>query len=162
MELCKAVKDRRSIRKYKRDKVPEDELAKLLESARIAPSAANRQAYKLIVVKDQATRDKLVPACKNQGFVADAQVFIAGIEDPAQKWSEIDLTIAVDHITLAAHAAGLGTCWIGAFDPAQVASILGVPSDRKVGICLTLGVPDESPDARARKPLGELVSYEKY
>lgn len=162
MDVTTAIKGRRSIRKYKKKDIPEDVLNELLDAARAAPTAANRQSWELIVVKDPKLRAELVAACKNQKFVEDASVFIAGIEDPEQKWSKVDVSIVIDHITLEAHAKGLGTCWIGAFDPAKVAEILNVPSNRVVAVGLTLGYPDETPEARTRKHLNELVHYDSY
>lgn len=162
MDVTTAIKGRRSIRKYKKKDLPEDVLNDLLDAARTAPTAANRQAWELVVVKDPALRAELVPACKNQKFVEEASVFIAGIEDPEQKWSRVDVSIVIDHITLEAHAKGLGTCWIGAFDPARVGEILKVPANRNVAVCLTLGYPDETPEARTRKHLNELVHYNTY
>ncbi len=162
MDVTTAIRTRRSIRKYKRKEIPENVLKELLEVARTAPSAANRQAWELIVVKDQKLKAELVPACKNQKFVEDCSVFLVALEDPEQKWSRVDVTIMMDHITLAAHEKGLGTCWIGAFDKDKVGTLLGAPANRTVAVCLTLGYPDESPEARPRKPLEELVHYDHY
>jgi nitroreductase len=162
MDVTTAIKGRRSIRKYVKKDLPEKTLSEVLEAARAAPSAANRQSWELVAVKDPELKAELVAACKNQKFVEDCSVFLAGIEDPQQKWGKVDLTIAIDHITLEAHARGLGTCWIGAFDPAKVGEILGVPANRQVAVCLTLGYPDEAPEARTRKHLNELVHYDRY
>jgi nitroreductase len=84
------------------------------------------------------------------------------IEEPAQKWSRVDATIMLDHVTLEAHEKGLGTCWIGAFDKAQVGALLGVPPNKEVMACMTLGYPDEDPEARPRKPVGELFYHDRY
>jgi nitroreductase len=162
MDVTTAIKGRRSIRKYKKKELPENTLKEVLEDARIAPSAANRQAWELVVVKDAKVKADLVPICKNQKFVEECSVFLAAIEDPEQKWSKVDVSIMMDHITLAAHEKGLGTCWIGAFDKEKVGALLGVPSNRSVAVCMTLGYPDESPEARPRKPLEELVHYNHY
>lgn len=162
MDVTTAIKGRRSIRKYKKKDLPEDVLREVLEAGRTAPTAGNRQSWELVVVQDAKLRAELVAACKNQKFVEEAAVFLAGIEDPEQKWSKVDLTIVMDHISLEAHSKGLGTCWIGAFDPARVGEVLGVPSNRTVAVCMTLGYPDESPEARTRKHLNELVHYNQY
>lgn len=162
MDVTTAIRTRRSIRKYKRKDIPENVLKELLEAARTAPSAANRQAWELIVVKDPALKAELVPICKNQKFVEDCPVFLVALEDPEQKWSRVDVAIMMDHITLAAHEKGLGTCWIGAFDKEKVGELLGVPTTRTVTVCLTVGYPEESPEARPRKPLEELVHHDRY
>lgn len=162
MDVATAIRTRRSIRRYKRKDIPEDVLRDVLEAARLAPSAANRQAWELIVVKDRELRAQLVPLCKNQKFVEECPVFLVAIEDPSQKWSRVDATIMLDHVTLEAHEKGLGTCWIGAFDKAKVGELLKVPPNKEVMACLTLGYPDEDPDARPRKPLEDLMYIDHY
>jgi nitroreductase len=162
MDVGTAIRTRRSIRRYKKQDIPEDMLRDVLEAARLAPSAANRQAWEMIVVKDPKLRQELVPMCKNQKFVAECPVLLVAIEEPAQKWSRVDATIMLDHVTLEAHEKGLGTCWIGAFDKAQVGALLGVPPNKEVMACMTLGYPDEDPEARPRKPVGELFYHDRY
>ncbi len=162
MDVTTAIRTRRSVRRYKRKDIPDNVLKEVLEAARLAPSAANRQAWELIVVKDPVLKAELVPLCKNQKFVEECSVFLVAVEDPQQKWSRVDVTIMMDHITLAAHEKGLGTCWIGAFDKEKVGEVLGVPGNRTVTVCLTLGYPDESPEARPRKSMDELVFENRY
>lgn len=162
MDVMTAIKGRRDIRKYKRKKIPRKDLEEILEAARLAPSGANRQFWKMVVVQDEDRKRGLLPICKNQTFIDDCSAFIAGIDDPAQKWYRVDVAIAFDHLSLAAHARGLGTCWIGAFDPEKVAEYLGVPKGMVVTVCMTLGYPDEAPDARARKESKELFHWERY
>lgn len=162
MDVTTAIKTRRSIRKYKRKDIPENILKDVLEAARLAPSAAGKQSWELIVVSDPKLKAELVPMCKNQKFVEECSVFLAALEDPEQKWSKVDLTIMMDHVSLEAHDKGLGTCWIGAYDKDKVGALLGVPANRIVSVCMTLGYPDENPDARGRKTIEELVHYNKY
>lgn len=157
-----AIEGRRSIRKYKKKMILENDLMEILEAARLAPTGANRQFWKMIVVLDDAKKRALVSLCKGQKFIEDCSAFIAGVDDLSQKWNRVDLAIAFDHLTLAAHSKGLGTCWIGAFDPEKVAEYLEVPKGQVVTACMTLGYPDEAPDARSRKPIEELFHWEKY
>jgi nitroreductase len=162
MSIFETIRDRRSIRTYKGERIPKDKLDKLLETARLAPSAANRQVWKFIVVEDEQIKNQLVTACNNQAFVGTASQVIAGIGDPAQKWHQVDLAIALEHIVLEAVELGLGTCWIGAFNEDEVKKILKIPQDKKVVALLTVGVPAESPAARPRKALEEIVAYDEY
>jgi nitroreductase len=157
-----AIKNRRSIRKYQAKEIPHDVLLQVLESARLAPSGANRQPFQLIVVTDIEKKKGLVPLCKNQHFVEEASVFIAGVDDPQQKWSRVDLSIALDHLSLAALEHGLGTCWVGAFDAEKLASYLEVPKDKVITVCMSIGYPDESPEARTRKSMAEIVFWNSY
>ncbi|MDW5550380.1 nitroreductase family protein [Methanosarcina sp.] len=156
------IKNRRSIRTYKSERIPQEKLEKLLEAARLAPSAANRQNWKFIVVENEQVKKQLVTACNNQAFVGTASHIIAGIGDLSQKWHQVDLAIALEHIVLEAVELGLGTCWIGAFNEDEVKRLLRIPQDKKVVALLTVGIPDESPTARPRKTLEEIVSYNEY
>lgn len=171
MDVFEAIKTRRSIRKYKTRPIEEEKLKKVLEAVRISPSACNFQPYKFIVVKDAKIRNKLIPACRNQRFLAEAPVIIAGCTYPEKAYqkmggdgnsSEVDLAIAFDHLTLAAWELGLGTCWIGAFAEDEVKQILEVPENVHVVALTPLGYPDESPQMRNRKSLEELVSYDRF
>jgi len=162
MDVTTAIRTRRSIRRYKREEIPEDVLRDILEAARLAPSAANRQAWEMIVVRDPDLKAQLVPLCKNQKFVEECSALLVAIEDPAQRWSKVDAAIMLDHVSLEAHEKGLGTCWIGAFDKAKVGEFLNVPPGREVMACMALGYPDERPDARPRKSIEELVYFERY
>lgn len=162
MDVFDTIKDRRSIRTYKDERIPKDKLDKLMEAARLAPSAANRQIWKFIVVENEQIKRQLATACNKQAFVGTASHVVAGIGDPSQKWHQVDLAIALEHIVLEAVELGLGTCWIGAFNEDEVKRILKIPQDKKVVALLTVGVPAESPDARQRKALEEIVSYNEY
>lgn len=162
MSLLDTIKSRRSVRAYKAERIPADKLEKLLEAARLAPSARNLQAWKFLVVDDEAIKKQLVPACNNQPSVGSASHVIAGIGDPSLKWHQVDLAIALEHIVLEAAELGLGTCWIGAFSEDDVKKVLKVPLDKKVVALLTVGYPDESPAARPRKGLDEIVAYNEY
>jgi len=169
MEVFKAIKIRRSVRSYKADPVPEEKLKKILEAARLAPSAHNEQERKFIVVRDVRKRKALSEAALSQSFIAEAPVVIAAVAtDPEHVLSSgvpayaIDLTIAVDHMTLVAVEEGLGTCWVGAFDQRAVKKILEIPAKCKVVVLLPLGFPADKPGEKLRKKLEEVVSYENF
>ncbi len=162
MDVFNAIQKRRSIRKYKHKEIPHETLVEILEGARQAPSGANRQPWQLIVVTDPERKKGLVPICKDQKFIADCSAFIAGVDDPAQKWARVDLAIALEHLALMAVEKGLGTCWIGAFDGEKLATYLGVPKPYVVTVGMALGYPEESPEARSRKPMAELVHWERF
>lgn len=169
MNVYEAINERRSVRAYQDKSVPEKTLTRILEAARVAPSAKNRQAWKLIVVKDSQTRKKLVEAANNQQFVGEAPIIIAAVgltpNDTMRcdiPTDPVDVAIVIDHITLAAVEEGLGTCWIGSFYQDKVCQILGIPSSCKVVELLTLGYPADSPRPKSRKPLKEIICYEKF
>jgi nitroreductase len=167
MNVMDAIKARRSIRAYQDRPVEEEKLRAVLEAGRLAPSAGNFQDWKFIIVRDKEKRQRLSAAAKDQAFVAQAPVVIAAcgteteyIMTCGQHTYSIDVAISVDHMSLEAVNQGLGTCWIGAFHEDQVKEILGVPDKIRVVVMLTLGYPAESPSARPRKKLEEIVSYD--
>ena len=162
MEVFEAIKNRRSIRKYKSGQIPRGTIDKLIEAGRLAPTAANKQRFKLVIVDDTDTKEKLAIACNDQMFVGTASSVIAGTVDQDWKWNQVDLAIVFEHIVLEAFELGLGTCWIGAFNEEEVKKILNVPRNIRVVALLTLGYPDESPESRPRKAVKEIVSYSKY
>jgi len=169
MDVLEAIAKRKSIRAYKTTPVPEDKLNKVLEAARLAPSGANRQEMKFVVVKDQKTRARLSEATGGQKHVAQAPVVIAAVSTDPEKMMicdvpgyPVDVAIAIDHMTLAAFDLGLGTCWIGAFNQEKVKSILSIPDKCKVVQLLTLGIPDEEGRPKDRKPIEQIVCYDKY
>ncbi|HEX9934437.1 MAG TPA: nitroreductase family protein [bacterium] len=169
MDVFDAIRSRRSIRIYSTRPVERGTLETVLEAARLAPSANNRQEWRFVVVQDQETRHKLAIAAKGQGFVGEAPVVIAccAVESGhvmtcGQSAYTIDLAIAIDHITLAARALDLGTCWVGAFYEERVRNVLGIPDSIRVVGLLTLGYPRENPAPRPRKKLEDIVAYETW
>jgi len=167
MDVAKAIRDRRSVRSYENKDIPQEVLIKVLEAARLAPSANNRQPWKFVVVREAAKRKALAKAAKEQQFVAEAPVVIAAVAlEPERTMTcgvptyAVDLAIAVDHMTLAAVQQGLGSCWIGAFYQEDVRKLLEIPDECKVAALLTLGYPRDQARFKNRKPLDEIVCYE--
>ncbi|MBN2389214.1 MAG: nitroreductase family protein [Anaerolineae bacterium] len=146
-ETLEMLWKRRSIRKYKPEPIPEEDLHLILEAARRAPTGGNRQNWKMIVVTDPEMRRKTAEACSGQMWMADAAVILCIVALPGE--SKVSGTIVLDHAILAATSLGYGSCWIGSRDAAK--AVLGIPDDHDI-ICLApMGVPDEQPEARPRK-----------
>lgn len=169
MDVFMAIANRRSIRKYQPKDVEQAKIDKVLEAGRLSPSAANRQEWKFIVVKDKGTRQKLVGAANGQKFVGEAPVVIVGCAVdssaimPCGQYSyTVDLSIAFAYMILEAHELGLGTCWLGAFKEDDVKKVLGIPNSVRVVAMTPLGYPDESPTARPRKTTEQIVVQERY
>ncbi len=167
MDVFEAIKKRRSVRKYQNRDVEEEKLKRVLEAARLAPSARNRQEWRFIVVRSKDMKEKLVKeASPHQPFMLQAPVIIvAYVLDknyimrcgvPAHY---IDVAIALTHIHLQAVEEGLGTCWIGSFYQDKVKEVLNLPEEAEVIQLMTLGYPDEDPAPRSRLPLEEIVRY---
>ena len=170
MDVYKAISLRKSVRAFQEKDVPEIIITRLLEAARIAPSASNRQEWRFVVVRDVDTRKRLSQAACRQKFIAEAPVVLACCAETddhvmacGQLCYPIDVAIAIDHITLCAVAEGLGTCWIGAFHEDQVKEILGIPPSVRVVELLPLGYPkDPAPVKKSRLPMAQLVQYERW
>lgn len=168
MDVFKAIKTRQSTRSYKITPVPEEKLKKVLEAARLAPSAHNTQDWKFIIVKDSNQKEKLAEAA-GKSFVAEAPVIIVAVGlDPKNILSSgvpayaVNLAIAVEHIVLQAVEEGLGTCWIGAFNQEKVKKVLDIPATCKVVALLPIGFPADKLREKVRKNLEEIVSYENF
>jgi len=166
MDFYEVIHNRRSVRAYKTDPVDEAALGRILEAARQAPSAANRQPWKLYVIRSAERREALREAYGAEWF-SSAPVIICACGVPAQAWQrrdgklymDVDVAIAFEHLVLAAEAEGLGTCWVGAFDPRAARRVLQLPATEEPIAMTPLGVPAEAPPARERKPLEEIVTY---
>ncbi|MBO8126953.1 MAG: nitroreductase family protein [Firmicutes bacterium] len=169
MNVYEAIENRRSVRKYEQKDIPMEVLTRILNAARLAPSANNRQDWKFIVVKDPELKKKVAEAARGQSFVGEASVIIAGVALNPEKLMScevpayaVDLAIAMTQITLAAVEEGLGTCWIGAFDQAKVKELLGIPAEYKVVELMPLGYPADKPRTKIRKRLEEVVAYDRF
>ena len=164
MDCLEAIFRRRSVRKYRAEPVAEEHLAQILEAGRQAPSGGNRQPWHFVVVRDPELRRRTGEACSGQTWVGEADVIICACGDStiSEKWNEVDPTIALQNMILAATALGYGTCWVGAFDREKVHEVLQIPEHLNV-VCLTpVGVPDEAPEARPRKPAEEIFSRDQF
>lgn len=170
MDVFEAIRKRKSVRSYLEKEVEQEKVMRILEAAGLAPSAANKQEWRFVVVQDKEKRKKLSEAAKRQRFVAEAPVVIACCAETdyhemtcGQLCYPIDVAIAIDHITLAAVEEDLGTCWIGAFYEDKVKTILNIPDRIRVVELLTLGYPtDDSIKEKSRLPMETIVKWEKW
>ncbi len=166
MELFEAIANRSSIRKYKAQMPSNEELMKVVEAARLAPSACNKQPWHFYLVKDSATRAKLTQAYDRE-WVKTAPVMLVATGNHDQSWHrasdnkdhcDIDLAIAGEHIALAAHAVGLASCWICNFDTALVGQALGLAPNEEPIALFPLGYADVERKDVERKPLDEILT----
>ena len=167
MDFSKLALERYSVRGFTEQPVEEEKLLKILEAAQNAPSATNRQPYKIYVIKTEGKKDALRKIYNKDWFI-NAPLVICLCSLPAEAWVrasdqenyyQIDAAIVMDHIILAATDLGLGTCWIAAFDPVEAKNFLGLP-DNQIPLLLTpLGYPNKTAVPKKRKTLEELVIY---
>lgn len=167
MNIFEAIKKRRSIRGYLDKKLEQEKLILVLDAARQAPSASNRQEWRFVAVDDKKTKAALSIAAKGQKFVDEAPCVIVccaktdnHVMTCGQACYPIDIAIAIDHMTLAAVELGLGTCWVGAFYEDQVKKILKIPDDIRVVELLAIGYPkEEHPKPKDRLSLDEIAFF---
>lgn len=179
MDLLKIIHERRSIRHYRQDPVPEEVLLEILEAARAAPSWANTQVCRYIIVKDQQIkeqlRDTLSPSNPAREAFIQAPVVICQIaqrglsgckkgEPVTNKgdWFMFDAGIAMEHIVLAAWNFGLGTVHVGSFDAEKAEKVLGIPNGFSIVEMTPLGYFDEAPKPTPRRPLSESIFLNSY
>ncbi len=165
MDILELIKTRRSIRKYKLDPIPEDEINKILEAGRWAPSASNRQPWRFIVLRSEETKRKLAETLTWGGFLSQAPLGIAVVINPrASNHPVEDGAAATQNMLLEAHSLGLGACWIGAYGSVNEESakdILNVPDDERLLSVIVIGRPAESPQSTRRK-LDEITFSDRY
>ncbi len=168
MDIFEAIEKRYSARRFADRQVEPAKLQRLFEATRLAPSAKNLQEWRFVVVQDQETRLRLAEAAF-QRFVGDAPTILVCCADSdgyvmrcGLPSYPIDVAIAIDHLTLAAAALDLGTCWIGKFDPDRVRDILGIPEHIHIVELLLLGYPTDSPRPKNRLAVEEFVRFERW
>ena len=169
MNVSEAIRQRYSVRAYQDRPVEEDKLKRIMEAARLAPSASNRQEWRYIIVRDPEKRRKLAEIAMGQKFVAQAPVVIAACAETdnhvmrcGQLCYPIDVAISIDHLTLQAVEEGLGTCWIGAFKEKETKELLAIPASMRVVQLVTLGYPADKVGPKNRLSLEEIVREETW
>ena len=170
MEYSELIAKRYSVRAYKPDLVEEEKLQKVLEAARLAPSAANRQPFQIIVIHTRGREEELQRIYGRDWFVQPPLILCA-CGAPSEGWVrsfdkrrylDVDVAIVMDHLILEATNQGLGTCWIAAFNANAARQILGLPDEIEPLIFTPLGYPADNPGQKKRKSLSELVKYERW
>jgi nitroreductase len=169
VETLETIAHRYSVRGYRPDPVDDEDLRRVLEAARQAPTAANRQPFRIIVIHTAGREEELARIYGRRWFV-QAPLVIGIVAVPTEAWrrmdgkpyDEVDAAIAMDHLILAAASLGLGTCWVAAFDPEATREVLGLPADVEPVAFTPLGHPSKPSADTPRKPLEELVRYERW
>lgn len=180
MTTFETIMKRRSVRKFKKMAIPDDVLWKMLEAARFAPSWANTQCWRFIVIKEEERKQKITEAFppRNPGFssllnapivvVAFAEKFKSGFykgeasTNKGEYWYMFDVALALQNMVLTAWENGIGSVYLGLFDAIKLAKILNIPVDYEVVAVVPFGYPDEEPKCPPRKNLSEIVFFESY
>ncbi len=173
LDLSEAIKGRRSIRKFKKQKIPDENITKLIEAASYAPSAGNIQPWHFIVAKDSTVRKKLAEAAYHQSHMEEAPAIIVVCAD--EKKSSLgyghrgktlyclqDTAAATQNILLTACAMGLGTCWTGSFNEDEVREMVHAPVGVRPVVMISVGYPDVIPRQRNRKLLSDILHFDRF
>jgi nitroreductase len=169
MDVMDAIEQRFSVRKFKDYEIEESKLRRVLEAARLAPSARNLQEWRFVVVQNADMREALAEAANGQQFVAEAPAVIVGCAVTSEHVMScglhcfpIDVSIAMAYMTLEAVEEDLGTCWVGAFNADKVRDLLGIPSDVIVVGLMPIGYPDADAPPKKRMSLDEIMMEEQW
>jgi len=165
MTCIDKVLNRRSIRRFTNEPVSEEVVNSILEAGRRAPSATNQQPWHFVVARDYMEKE----ACTFQGFnsfAAEAPFVVVGLyrrsEAIIEKLSLMDVTIALQNMVVAAWVQGVGSCWMGAFDEGKLRDTLDLPEDARIVGAVAFGIPDEKPSQPTKKPLSDIVHFDKW
>ena len=170
MEYTELIARRHSVRAYRPDPLEDEKLQAVLEAARLAPTAANRQPFQLIVMHTAGREQEIGKIYRRPWFV-QAPLVIGVCAISSLAWVResdrfnarlIDAAIVADHLILAATNLGLGTCWIAAFNVEAARAVMQLPDEAEPVIFTPLGYPADEPGPKIRKPLNELVRYEHW
>jgi len=164
MSLVDVILNRRSIRRYDQKEIPKDVLDKILEAGRQAPSAVNRQPWHFVVLTDYEIKKELSKGLFNR-HVKNSPVTVVGCASTGlldRRWSIVDTSIALQNMVIAAWAMGVGSCWIGDFKEDKVKKLLKIPSKWKVVALVSFGYPAQKSKPRRKKPLEEIVSFNRF
>jgi len=173
LELFEAIKTRRSIRAFTNEEVSEEEVRKLIDAARHAPSAGNIQPWEFVIVRDPQRKHRLAAAALNETFIEEAPVVIVVCTNEIQSdlgygdrgvtlYCLQDTAAATQNILLAACALGLGTCWVGAFYEEEVRKVVNAPRGVRPVAIVPVGHPAEKPSPRLKRPVTDIVHYETF
>jgi nitroreductase len=173
MDVFDVIRGRRSVRSYTREEVSEEELIKVLEAGRGAPSAGNVQPWELVIVRDGATKSRLAMDALGQDFISEAPVVVVVCVDLQKAgWAYgergeklyclQDAAAFTQNMLLAAYALGLGTCWVGAFQEEAVRKTLSIPDECRPVAIVPIGHSAEKPLFRSKRSLKEITHNERF
>jgi nitroreductase len=173
LDIFDLIKSRRSIRSFTSEDVSSEDLEKILDAARWAPSAGNIQPWEFIIVRKLETKREIAKAALNQMFIEEAPVVIVVCANETRSsWTYgnrgatlyciQDTAAAIENMLLAACALGLGACWVGAFYEDEVRRILKIPRGLRPVAIVPIGRPAERPSPPYKRTLREIVHYESF
>jgi nitroreductase len=164
-DILEIIKSRRSIRNYRKEKIKEDEIIKILEAGRWAPSASNNQPWRFIVVNDEQLIKKIGDACRIltiNSFVENSKVLVIIYSEKKHRWVDLDCGMCAQNMMLEAHSLGIGSCFIGAFREKKIKELVNLPDQFNVVGIITFGYKESEKEPTPRLNLEDLVKYNFY
>jgi nitroreductase len=164
MDAIEALRTRRSIRVYQEKEVPRELIEEIIDAARLAPTANNIQPWEFVVVTDAGMRRKIADLTDYGKFIAQAGACVAVFSKDVNHCLE-DGSAATENILVAAHALGLGTCWVAGYEKPHakpIGDLLGVPGGHLLIALIALGYPAAEGKARGKRELAEVLHWEKF
>ena len=161
MDVFRCIVERRSVRSYTEKDIPEESLQRILEAARWAQSAVNRQPWEFIAIRDKGMLREISKHARYGEFIKDAPLAVGVVTNPKTKWHLIDGSTAVQNMALAAWEMGIGTCWIGSLDREEAKELLGIPSDLHLLTVLPFGYPARV-GSSTRRDLDSMIHREHW
>jgi nitroreductase len=173
MEIFDAIEGRRSIRRFKKVSIEDSLIYKIVSAGTWAPSAGNLQSWEVILVKDPEKKQKLSAAAVLRDFIAEAPIILVSCanqqvsgaiyeERGLELYCIQDAACAAQNMLLAAHALGLGACWVGSFDEQSISDLLSIPSFVRPVALIPIGYPDEKSYPPSRRDLNDFLHFNKY
>jgi nitroreductase len=165
MDVSEAIVTRKVQRAFALQPVEPAKLRQIIDAGRHAMSARNLQPWQFVVISDRERLREIGSLCATGRFVADAPSAIVVLKDASHaRWAEVDCAQAVQNMATMAWGLGLGTCWVGNFDGAKIAQLLGVPAQWAIFTILPFGYADSAnpPQSRPLKPRRDVVHYEHW
>lgn len=168
MNFLELVKSRYSVRGYLQRGVEPEKLEYILQCARVAPSACNRQPWRIIVLRDTEARQSVAESASRFGWLNEAPLLLVVVADDSQAWhrgcdgrnhADIDAAIITEHIVLAATEQGLGSCWVCAFDVEQCHKALSLGNNERAVAIIPIGYASGEPSSRPRKEIEQIVDF---
>lgn len=172
MDVFDCIKGRRSVRKFIKKDIKDEDLIKILEAGIHAPSSGNLQNWEFIIIRDEEMKEKIAKAALNQEFIREASVVIVACSNDeriayyGKRGKELyavqNVAAAIQNILLSSYGLGIGSCWVGAFNEKEIKNILKIPEGVRILAIIPLGYPAELPEKPPRRVLSEVVFEEIY
>jgi nitroreductase len=173
VDVFEAIKNRRSVRAFTNEPVSDEEVMKIIDAARWAPSAGNIQPWEFVIVRNPEIKHGLSAAALDQTFIEEAPVVIVVCANQLRSsrgygsrgvnlYCLQDTAAATQNLLSAAYALGLATCWVGAFEEEEARKVLRIPSGVRPVTIIPVGHPAEKPETPDRRPLSEIVHHETF